>query len=94
MKLGGRYFSDETCASLFSVGDVTLALSVGLLSCRPSWTLMSWRILSYSVSSHLQPLYEGGMLRRRQSLSQHVHDCCTVELQQSIGMEPESWKDT
>jgi hypothetical protein len=44
-------------------------------------------------SSRLKLLHEGGILWCGQSLTQHVHDGHAIELQQSVGVEPEPWKD-
>src|SRR5262245_1384027 len=33
------------------------------------------------------------MLRRGQPLTQHLHDRHAIELQQSVSMQPEPWKD-
>src|SRR5436309_1965576 len=47
------------------------------------------QVLRGVCSLHLQPLHEGTMLWRGQSLTQYLYDGRTIELQQSMSMEPE-----
>ena|SRR6266702_4309746 len=52
------------------------------------------QVLRGVCSLHLQPLHEGTMLWRGQSLTQHLYDGRTIELQQSMSMEPEPREDS